>query len=774
MKENTIQSLRPGAKLKSYKRTYNIVKVLGCGSFGITYLATSEVFVDNISVTMKFAIKEHFISASCYRGEDGATVCTVPTAKSDVVDSRADFITEANRLKKLCLKSRNIVSVNETFEANGTAYYVMEFLDGGSPSKCSEEEAVSIVLQVSEALKEIHKEHVLHLDLKPDNIVLKTNDKNETYPVLIDFGISKHFDSKGRPTSSLSAKGASPGYAPQEQYAGVSEFSPKYDIYALGAVLFYLCTGKNPPDAFKVTPNQQELKKELAGKVSDNIEKAILGAMRPTASERTPSIKQFCDDMMGIDFIPVLNVSDSNIEFGKDKSRGEVTVDSNIGWSVYSDEDWCNVSKKGNDIVISVSRNKESGKRSCNVVVNGSSYQISQVIKIRQEGVGTLVFPSGPSWWQQHSKIVYQVGGFILAGCLIGGISLLFNTNSKSESVRLTKAIKVNNGQVLKEFAEKDSVRAYLPYARFLAHKEQYEEAVIYAQKTHKTPFYIYAVALIDSINNILKINVNPTEPIRDSESQKSISPEFVLIESDAYNYKWWNEKSQTEHNIVVPVESYYISKYELTQSEYERVMGVLKNENVTFGVGEYGGDPYKQIKGDSIPVIASLKEIADYCNKRSLSEGYKGFYNIDGSYVTIDKDGTGYRLPTEVEWLFAAHGGNKHEQFKYSGSNKLGEVAWYGGNSGRTPHPVGQKKPNGIGLYDMTGNVDEYLWSSTFDGSWYPHPYMNYYMWVGTIDEIVGSQESLGARIVLDTGNGNKNLKLDIPVIPYKMKNLK
>lgn len=83
-------------------------------------------------------------------------VLTVPTAKSDVVDSRADFLTEANRLKKLCLKSRNIVSVNETFEANGTAYYVMEFLDGGNPSKCTEEEAVSIVMQIADALKEIH------------------------------------------------------------------------------------------------------------------------------------------------------------------------------------------------------------------------------------------------------------------------------------------------------------------------------------------------------------------------------------------------------------------------------------------------------------------------------------------------------------------------------------------------------------------------------------------------------------------------------------------
>lgn len=498
-KGKSSQALSAGFNLQSKERTYEIVRVLGSGSFGITYLAIANVAVGNISATMKFAIKEHFISASCYRGEDGATVCTVPNAQSDVIDSRADFITEANRLKKLCLKSRNIVSVNETFEANGTAYYVMEFLDGGSPSRCSEEDAISIVLQVAEALKEIHKEHVLHLDLKPDNIVLKTNDKNETYPVLIDFGISKHFDSKGRPTSSLSAKGASPGYAPQEQYAGVSEFSPKYDIYALGAVLFYLCTGKNPPDAFKISPNQQELKKELEGKASSNVGKAILGAMRPSASERTPSIKQFCDDLMGIDFIPVLNVSDTDIEFGKGKGSREVTVDSNIGWSIYTDADWCKVSKTGNNIVISVSKNKETGKRSCDVVVSGSSHQLSQVIRIKQEGVGTVVFPSGPSWWQQHSKSVYQVGGFILAGCFIAGLFLLFKPDHKKESELLTQAISSLDGSKLKTFADKDSTRAFLPYAQFLITQEQGYLAEHYAKKALFTSDSINAKIFLDT-----------------------------------------------------------------------------------------------------------------------------------------------------------------------------------------------------------------------------------------------------------------------------------
>lgn len=212
MPEDTaIHALPKGFKLQSKDRIYEIVKVLGSGSFGITYLATSKILIGNISTTVKFAIKEHYVSSSCYREKNGTSVKTVPTAKAVVDDSRADFITEANRLKSMCLKSRNIVKVNETFEANGTAYYVMEFLDGGNPSKCSEEDAVSIVLQIAEALKIIHEEHVLHLDIKPDNIMLESNEAHDTYPVLIDFGISKHFDNNDIPTSSLNAKGASRG-----------------------------------------------------------------------------------------------------------------------------------------------------------------------------------------------------------------------------------------------------------------------------------------------------------------------------------------------------------------------------------------------------------------------------------------------------------------------------------------------------------------------------------------------------------------------------------
>lgn len=521
--DKATQVLPKGFRLQSRERVYEIVKVLGSGSFGITYLATSQVSIGNIMTTIRFAIKEHFISASCYRGDDGATVLSVPTARSEVSESRTDFLTEANRLKKLCNKSRNIVSVNEAFEANGTAYYVMEYLDGGCPSRCAEGDAVSIVMQVAEALNEIHGEHVLHLDLKPDNIVMKTNERGETFPVVIDFGISKHFDSKGRPTSSLNAKGASPGYAPQEQYAGVSEFSPQYDIYALGAVLFYLCTGKNPPNAFKISLNQQELRKELAGKVSANVEKAILNSMKPNAAERTPSIRQFCDDLMGIDFVPFLLVSTTRLDFSKSKGVLAVDVDSNIFWSVYADESWCRVTKNAAGVTVAVAKNKDAGSRECDVVFTGVPYKIMRRVRVCQQGGGTVSLREKNSVGKKDRRKVLGMAGAVVVGVgLIAGCSVWLRPNPAKESLRLTAAIESNDAKTLKEFADRDSLRAYIPYARYLVGLEKYDDAEKYAARMRHTADSVDAMAVFADIESkrvviVEAIPVAETNEIPDS-----------------------------------------------------------------------------------------------------------------------------------------------------------------------------------------------------------------------------------------------------------------
>lgn len=297
-KEQLKKSALPiGTVLHNGHREYKVVKILGAGGFGITYKVSSVVMVDNVPITTFFALKEYFLKG-CYREGKASDVLCPPTMQNDVEMGRKDFLTEARRLNRLSGKSHNIVRVNESFEENGTAYYVMEYLDGGDLQTLAErrgmpeKQAVALMLPIARAVSVVHEERILHLDIKPDNIVMKTDmDDGSSYPVLIDFGIAKHFDNKGRPTSHLLAKGASDGYAPVEQYTEISGFTPEMDVYAIGATLLFLLTGKRPVKSFDVTP--AVIDECLPEGVSDKTRKAIKAAMSRFRDERTPDVLSF-------------------------------------------------------------------------------------------------------------------------------------------------------------------------------------------------------------------------------------------------------------------------------------------------------------------------------------------------------------------------------------------------------------------------------------------------------------------------------------------------
>lgn len=248
-----INSLRPGTILKG-EQTYRIESVLGAGGFGITYLAQTSVMFGNIPVNVRVAVKEHFVGDYCERQHDGATVVCVGTQKvRDMVErSLKDFLSEARRLSAVSAKHPNIVKVNEIIEANGTAYYVMEYLSGKSlwdyireRGQLTEEETRSLILPIVDASAYLHASDMTHLDIKPQNIML-TDDNGALKPVLIDFGLSKHYTPDGSPTSTVNTLACSDGYSPIEQYSGITTFSPTADVYALGATILTSLTGRIP------------------------------------------------------------------------------------------------------------------------------------------------------------------------------------------------------------------------------------------------------------------------------------------------------------------------------------------------------------------------------------------------------------------------------------------------------------------------------------------------------------------------------------------------
>ena len=284
-----MQHLQHNTTLQGGK--YRIERVLGQGGFGITYLATQT------SLQRKVAIKEFFMKDSCSRDETTRTMSTPSTGNSKLVEMyRKKFIKEARNLARL--KHPNIISVIDVFEENGTVYYAMPYLSGGSlqdyvdaHGALSEATAMKYIKQIAKALKYMHEEqHICHYDVKPANILL--DDKGNA--MLIDFGISKNYDAAGHETTTTPV-GMSEGYAPIEQYQqNIEEFSPVSDVYALGATLYFLLHGKRPVSAVHRASGTALL---MSKQLSQGIKDIINASMMVSKRERANSVDVFLKDI---------------------------------------------------------------------------------------------------------------------------------------------------------------------------------------------------------------------------------------------------------------------------------------------------------------------------------------------------------------------------------------------------------------------------------------------------------------------------------------------
>lgn len=330
MKPNAIdekelrQALPIGTILKSPKYDYRVEEVLGKGGFGITYKVSTTVLFGKVPIFTYFTVKEHFVKDACERDADGAVSYSRPL-QSRVEESRSDFLSEARRLNEISGQNPGVVPVNEVFEANNTVYYVMEYLNGGSLRDLVEEqgalperEAVAIIRQVANAVDFLHGYNINHLDIKPDNVMFRADyHSGDRLPVLIDFGLAKHFDKKGNPTSSIRVQGCSDGYAPVEQYSGLTKFSPRADIYALGATLYYMLVGRRPVTATEIEPGMVE--RSLPPTLSAPTRAAIVRAMAYSQFDRTATVADFLSDLDGsgipsVDIQTVSGESESGLE----------------------------------------------------------------------------------------------------------------------------------------------------------------------------------------------------------------------------------------------------------------------------------------------------------------------------------------------------------------------------------------------------------------------------------------------------------------------------
>ncbi|MCD8292132.1 MAG: protein kinase [Prevotella sp.] len=275
---------------------YKIERFINSGGFGCTYEATYSKFKSRV------AVKEFFISDFCNRDEKTCHVSVATLSKTDLVEKlKGKFLDEAKAIYLMHEKHPqkfhpHIIRVIDFFEENGTAYYVMDYIDGKSLNDIVKEngalpehKALKYIRQIADALKYVHSNSRLHLDVKPANIMIDGHDN----AILIDFGASKHYDEgSGEETSTFMGINTK-GYAPVEQQNGsLNTFCPATDIYALGATLYKLLTGITPPDAVSLMSKENTLK-PLPDYISMNIRNAVNEAMQLFRVDRPQNIDSF-------------------------------------------------------------------------------------------------------------------------------------------------------------------------------------------------------------------------------------------------------------------------------------------------------------------------------------------------------------------------------------------------------------------------------------------------------------------------------------------------
>ena len=320
---NNLLHMQPGSILSS---RYVIGEVVGYGGFGVTYIAWDE------TLQQRVAIKEYLPSEFATREAGQSRITVFGGNKAEQFQSGMEkFIEEARKLAKF-QNEPGIVRVYDSFEANNTAYIVMEYLDGETLAEYLEEkkkvpigEAIELLRPVIKSLGVVHQAGIIHRDIAPDNIMVTKDGQVK----LIDFGAARYATTTHSRSLTVIIK---PGYSPEEQYRSRGDQGAHTDVYALGAVLYKMVTGVTPPDALERRARMENRKKDTLEapskycKLSKGRETAILNAMNVRIEDRTKDTQALWDELTRESAVKRLNGKIKAIDLMKWPLWAKITI----------------------------------------------------------------------------------------------------------------------------------------------------------------------------------------------------------------------------------------------------------------------------------------------------------------------------------------------------------------------------------------------------------------------------------------------------------------